>query len=247
MMSLRYDGRNMNAARQRRRGASLSPILDRLQQAYGPRPWQCWGSGIDVLVETILSQNTSDANSTAGFRKLKRRFRSWNQVMNAPVEEVERCIRISGLSRIKAPRIQTILRQIKQDRGRIDLQFLQDLEPQRAIEYLLRFDGVGPKTANCVLLFALGMPLFPVDTHIHRIARRMGWIDEKCDADAAHEQLIGRIRPADRYAMHVLLIEHGRRTCTARSPRCDECALRRICSFYAMERRQRQHAAPEAG
>src|SRR5947208_8680152 len=100
----------------------MKSILRRLTREYGPRPWKCWGKGVDVLVDTILSQNTSDANSTAGFRQLRRRFRSWNQVADAPVDEVERHIRVSGLSKQKAPRIVAILRQIKSDRGRIDLQ-----------------------------------------------------------------------------------------------------------------------------
>src|SRR3954468_23283067 len=105
----------------------MQRILRLLRKAYGPRRWKCWGRGVDVLVDTILSQNTSNANSDAGYKRLRRRFRSWNQVAAAPVEEVEKCIRISGLSRIKAPRIQQILGQIKSDRGKIDLQFLAEL------------------------------------------------------------------------------------------------------------------------
>src|SRR5690242_5149894 len=100
-------------------------VLRTLQRKYGPRPCTCWGKGVDVLVDTILSQNTSAANSDAGFKRLRKRFRSWNQVAAAPVDEVEKCIRISGLSRIKAPRIQQILRDIKLDHGKIDLQFLR--------------------------------------------------------------------------------------------------------------------------
>jgi endonuclease-3 len=102
-----------------------------------------------VLVETILSQNTSNANSAAGYRQLRRRFKSWNQVADAPVEEVERHIRVSGLSKQKAPRIQAILRQIRADHGKIDLQHLKELDDQAAYEYLRRFPGVGPKTAHC--------------------------------------------------------------------------------------------------
>src|SRR5215213_6474148 len=148
-------------------------ILNLLRAAYGPRPWKCWGDGVSVLVDTILSQNTSVANSDAGYRQLRRRFRSWKQVADAPVEEVERHIRVSGLSRQKAPRIQAILRQIRDERGKIDLQHLADLDDDAALEYLLSFNGVGPKTAHCTLLFAFGKSLFPVDTHIHRIARRL--------------------------------------------------------------------------
>src|SRR5687768_12508801 len=114
------------------RASVMKSLLWRLRRAYGPRPWKCWGKGVDVLVDTILSQNTSNKNSAAGYRQLRRRFRTWNQVAAAPVEEVERHIRVSGLSRLKAPRIQSILRQLRAERGRIDLQFLTDLDEQAA-------------------------------------------------------------------------------------------------------------------
>ena len=178
-----------------------------------------------MLVDTILSQNTSAANSDAGFRQLRRRFSSWKQVAEAPVEEVERHIRVSGLSRIKAPRIQAILRQIRADAGKYDLQFLAEWEPQRAFEYLTKFNGIGPKTAYCILMFAFGMKVFPVDTHIHRIAIRLGLIDPKTSAEHACEQLTPAIAPDNRYEMHVLLITHGRRTCRAINPQCRECVL----------------------
>src|SRR5215203_5071727 len=127
----------------------IKRILKLLTSAYGPRAWRCWGRGVDVLVDTILSQNTSAKNSDAGFKQLRRRFKSWNQVADASVDEVERHIRVSGLSKQKAPRIQAILRQIKSDRGKIDLQSLADADEQTAYDYLTSFKGVGPKTANC--------------------------------------------------------------------------------------------------
>src|SRR5438093_406567 len=194
-------------------------ILSILRRVYGRRPARCWGDAVEVLVDTILSQNTSAANSDAGYRQLRRRFRSWNQIAAADVNEIERHIRVSGLSRQKAPRIQQILRQIRSDRGKIDLQFLRELDDQAAYEYLTNFKGVGPKTANCVLLFAFGKKLFPVDTHIHRIARRLGLIAPKTTAEQAHDLLQPMIAPHDRFAMHILLIEHGRKTCRAVNPR----------------------------
>ncbi len=208
---------------------ALARILHLLREAYGPRPAQRWGDGVSVLVETILSQNTSNANSEAGFRQLRRRFRSWNAVANAPVGEVERHIRVSGLSNIKAPRIQAILRQIRLDRGRIDLQFLEKLDDEEAYQYLRRFHGVGPKTAHCTLLFAFGMAMFPVDTHIHRIARRLELVEPKTSPERTAELLKPLIAPADRYEMHVLMIEHGRKTCRAINPKCGSCVLLRMC------------------
>jgi endonuclease-3 len=206
-------------------------ILRLLERAYGPRAWKCWGKGIDVLVETILSQSTSNANSKAGYKRLRRRFKSWKAVADAPVQDVARAIAVSGLSQQKAPRIQTILRAIKESHRKMDLQFLAELDEQMAYEYLTKFKGVGPKTANCVLLFAFGKPLFPVDTHIHRIARRLQWIGPKATAEQAHEILRPMISPEDRYAMHVLLIEHGRKTCKAINPQCERCVLLKMCPF----------------
>ena len=220
------------------RRRAMAVILRSLRRAYGPRPPKCWGQGVDVLVDTILSQNTSAANSTAGYRQLRRRFRSWNQVADAPVEEVERHIRISGLSNQKAPRIQAILRQIRQQRGKIDLQHLADMDDDAALDYLLSFKGVGPKTAHCTLLFAFGKGMFPVDTHIHRIARRLELIGARTTAEQAHDELKPMIPPKDRYEMHVLLIEHGRKTCRAINPKCDECVLLDLCPFGKLRANQ---------
>jgi len=209
----------------------MRTILRRLRRAYGRRRWKCWGRGLDVLVDTILSQNTSNTNSDAGYRILRRTFPTWTRVMNANVDDVERAIRISGLSRQKAPRIQAILRQIKAAHGKLDLQFFDSLDEQAAYGYLTKFKGVGPKTANCVLLFAFGKPLFPVDTHIHRISRRLKLIGPKATAEQAHDLLKPMIAPQDRYEMHVLLIEHGRKTCRAIHPKCAECVLLDLCPY----------------
>src|SRR5437867_9041570 len=151
----------------------LKTILRRLTREYGPRAWKCWGKGVDVLVDTILSQNTSAANSDAGYRQLRRKFRSWNQVAEARVGEVERCIRVSGLSNLKAPRIQSILRRIKADRGKIDLQFLKETGDTAAYDYLRAFSGVGLKSACCTLLFAFGKALFPAARCLPAVPRSL--------------------------------------------------------------------------
>lgn len=209
----------------------LSRVLRRLVTAYGPRPWKSEGGAAGVLVGTILSQSTSHSNSGSAYRQLWRRFRNWDGVANAPVDEIERCIRVAGLSRQKAPRIKAILQQIRREHGRADLQFLADYSPQEAYAYLTKFRGVGPKTAFCVLMFSFGMPVFPVDTHILRIAIRLGVLDAGISAERAHGLLTPLIAPADRYAMHLLLIAHGRQICAARSPRCETCCLLSLCPF----------------
>lgn len=209
----------------------VAEVLERLTAAYGNRELRRWGNGVEVLVETILSQNTSNKNSEAGYRQLRRRFKTWDQVADAPVEEVERWIRVSGLSRIKAPRIQAILRQLRAERGRITLEFLGRMPLPEAVAYLKKFNGIGPKTVNCILLFAFGKGVFPVDTHIHRIARRLKWIGPRVSAEKAHELLEPAIPEQHRYAMHVLLIEHGRKTCKAVGPRCEKCVLLNVCPY----------------
>ena len=217
------------ASEQAQQRRLMKRILRRLVHDYGPREWKSFGPAAGELVATILSQNTTNHNSGAAYRQLRRRFRSWDRVATAPVEEIERCIRTAGLSRIKAPRIQRILQALRAEHGRADLEFLGTWRPQKAYDYLVQFDGVGPKTANCVLLFSFGMPVFPVDTHIDRIARRLGLLPASVPWARAHEVLTPMIAPKDRYATHVLLIAHGRRTCRARNPRCEWCSLLDLC------------------
>lgn len=207
----------------------LKGVLKLLSGQFGRPQWRRGGSAVHVLVATILSQNTTDANSSAGFRRLRERFGSWSALADAPVGSIRRCIRSCGLGRIKAPRIKSILRQIRADRGKVTLEFLRHMNDGQAYEYLTRFDGVGPKTALCVQLFALGMPVFPVDTHIFRIAGRLGVLPGSVPADRAHEALTSLIPPKDRYALHLLLIAHGRATCRARNPKCGECVLLDLC------------------
>lgn len=211
----------------------LKAVQRALRKDFGPRVFKPGGSAVGVLVGTILSQNTSGSNSGEGYRRLRRRFRSWSAAADAPVGQIERCIRVSGLSRIKAGRIRRILRQIR-DRSRSrrpSLAFLRDWPDDKAYEYLLGFDGVGPKTAACVLMFAFGKKVFPVDTHIRRIASRLAVIPLTMVPERAQEALAPLISPADRYALHVLLIAHGRAVCRARSPRCGDCSLLPLCPY----------------
>ena len=213
-------------------------LLKLLERAYGPREWNTRGNGVSVLIDTILSQNTSNKNSAAGFKQLRRRFTSWNQVANANVDDIERCIRVSGLSKQKAPRIQAILRQIKQERGKIDIQHLAEIDVDDATRYLTNFNGIGPKTAACVLLFAFGRGVFPVDTHIHRIARRLELVGAKASAEQTQQILQPLIPEKHRYALHVLLIAHGRKTCKAINPRCEACVLLDRCPFGNLRARE---------
>lgn len=201
----------------------------RLQRALGTRENRPEGSVVDVLVATILSQNTSRANSTAGYRRLRRELPTWDAVADAPVGRIADCIRVSGLWRRKAPRIRQILRQIRGRYGRIDLQALAELPQEKARQELLSFEGVGAKTASCVLLFALNRPVLPVDTHVARLAVRLGWVAGKTSPERIETLLTAASRPKDRYELHMLLIELGRNPCRARRPQCLECPLAKLC------------------
>jgi len=219
----------------------ISRIVRRLETLHGPRPWRIVPSangGLDGLIGTVLSQHTSDANSDAAYENLRRAFPTWRACMNAPPGRVQKAIRCGGLARQKTRSIQAILRRLYTDRGELSLAFLKRKPLAQARQYLRSLPGVGPKTAACVLLFYLGKPALPVDTHVHRLARRLGLIPADASAEDAHEILEAACPPRLVYAFHVLLIAHGRKICRARDPRCDECILADICpSAYSATRR----------
>lgn len=200
-----------------------------LDAHYGPRSWRSRGRPVDVLIETVLSQNTSDVNSHRAFLALLQRFGSLENVSAADVADIEQTIRPAGLSRVKSVRIRQILEQLLSLHGSLDLGFLSDRGLQGARDYLTSLPGVGPKTASCVLVFALGMPAFPVDTHVHRVSRRLGLISQNASPERAESELETIVDPPDRYRMHLHLIEHGRAVCHARRPACHRCVLAKLC------------------
>lgn len=215
--------------------ATAAEIGRRLVAMYhvtGPMP----GHGatlppVDELVLTFLSQSTTDANSRRGFQQLRERFPHWEAVADAPVEAIEAAIRVCGLSRQKAPRIKAALQRIREEQGAITLDHLAELPPDDALAYLTSFNGVGRKTASCVLLFALGMPFMPVDTHVLRVARRLELIPATTTAEEAHA-LLEALLPEEAYLpFHVNMIAHGRQTCTARRPACDRCPVQPCCPY----------------
>lgn len=214
-------------------------ILDRLlARTYGEPEWKPKQDGTSELVLTILSQHTSDTNSGAAFQRLRDHYRGdWRAAMDAPTEDVAGLIRSAGLSNIKAPRIQSILREIEARTGTLDLGFLGGMEARAAREWLVSLGGVGPKTAACVLMFSFGMPVMPVDTHVHRVSRRLGLIGPKVDAARAHDELAAIVPPERAYPFHINLIRHGRQVCKAPTPRCAVCPLTAHCLYYQTEGR----------
>ncbi|MCH8919283.1 MAG: endonuclease III [Chloroflexi bacterium] len=181
------------------------------------------------LVLTILSQNTSDTNSGRAFMRLHSRFPTWKGMMAAAPEEIEDEIRVGGLAATKAPRIKGILEEVWGRRASFDLSFLGGMSLAEAKAWLRSLPGVGPKTAACVLMFALGRPALPVDTHVQRVSQRLGLVPAKTGAAEAHDLLEAMLSPEEVYPFHVSLINHGRGLCKAQRPLCAECPLNDRC------------------
>jgi endonuclease-3 len=231
--------------------ARIPEIIARLDAAYGIPEWRPHHGAVAELVLTILSQNTSDANSGRAFVRLLERFPTWDDVIDAPLPELIEAIQPGGLAPTKAPRIQAALRDVRERAGGFDLDFLREMPLEEARAWLRELHGVGPKTVACVLLFALGRPAMPVDTHVFRVAGRLGLIPERSGkaamtAEKAHDLLESIVPPEDFYAFHIGLIKHGRRTCVAQRPRCPECVLLDLCPSavkFHPELRNRRRAA----
>ena len=208
---------------------SITEIIDLLAEEYGSITWRSRTDPLSELAVTILSQNTSDLNSRRAFDSLLSRFGSWEAVAEGSVEDIAEAIKLGGLAQVKAPRIKRILKQIQAQRGSLDLGFLKKMPITEAKTWLRSLPGVGPKTAACVLLFSLGKPVLPVDTHILRVAKRLGLIDSRVSAEKAHE-ILGDMVPAKYvYQFHIHMIEHGRRVCKAQRARCRQCVLLKVC------------------
>ncbi|MFN2216101.1 MAG: endonuclease III domain-containing protein [Anaerolineales bacterium] len=202
-----------------------------LLEYYGFPSWRDPLPPVDELVCTILSQNTNDDNRDKAFSALKTSFRDWNEVSQADADEVINAIRPAGLANQKGPRIQHVLNEIIRERGNLDLTFLKDQPVEESRNWLLNFKGVGPKTAAIVLLFSLGIPAFPVDTHIYRVTGRVGLRPEGMNVEEAHMFLEGLFSEDTYYAAHLNIIRLGREICTARKVNCSICPLKEICQY----------------
>lgn len=206
-------------------------VHKRLMKKFGEPIWRNPLPAIDELVSTILSQNTNDINRDRGFDTLRAKFPAWEEVRDAPEKEIIEAVRIAGLANQKGPRIQKVLQQISDERGELDIEFLKEMPLEEAHAWLTRFKGVGPKTAAIVLLFSLGMPSFPVDTHIYRVTGRIGLRPEKMTVEQAHPYLEGIFPPETYYAVHLNIIRLGREICKARKPECTSCPLVEVCDY----------------
>ena len=209
--------------------ASVAEIVIRFEAAYGrvePRaPAPC----LDTVVSCILSQHTSDVNSARAYRNLRERFPAWEDVLDAPEEEIAASIRCGGLAAVKARAIREVLQQVRQSEDKLTLERLHALSDEEARAYLIRLPGVGPKTAAIVLCFAMGRPALPVDTHVLRVSRRLGLLPANTTAEKAHGTLERLVPPELVYRFHVGCVRHGKRTCRARKPSCTRCCLADVC------------------
>ncbi|NLE62099.1 MAG: endonuclease III [Planctomycetes bacterium] len=210
----------------------ITEIHVRLERQFGLPDGSLRTDPTEELIRTILSQNTNDVNRDRAFDSMWARFGSWEAVAAAPAGDLAEAIRSGGLGKIKAPRIQNALRRVKERSGAYDLSFVCSLPLEEAQAWLQALPGVGPKTAACVLLFACGIPVMPVDTHIHRVAGRLGLIPKGTSANAAHSLLTGLVPVPMIYPLHINIIRHGRRTCRAGRPLCDGCVLADLCLYY---------------
>jgi endonuclease-3 len=217
------------------RGAGrVRRIEARLAERYG-EPEKPRVDPLDELVHTILSQNTTDVNRDRAWDSLWEEFDGWAEVRDAPAGRLEEAIRVAGLATQKAATIQGVLERLEEEAGGPSLEHLREMGDDEALDYLAGFRGVGVKTAACVLCFSLRRPVIPVDTHVHRVARRLGLVPEGATRDAAHRVLNETVPPALRFRLHIHLIRHGRATCTARRAACGECVLEAMCPKVGVE------------
>ena len=213
--------------------AKALEVTRRLTDLYGELPFSS-KDPMSMLVDIILSHRTRDEQTAAAWENLLKRFGSWEAVRDAPTAEVQDTIANVNFPEVKAPRLQKIMREITGERGNLNLDFLCELPLAEAMTWLNRFDGVGPKTTACVLLFSCQMPILPVDVHVHRVSGRLGLIGKKVSAEAAHT-LLQALLPQDSrsiYNFHKALLRHGQRICVFEHPRCNKCPLTDLCDYY---------------
>ncbi len=209
-------------------GSLISNVIEILESVYGV-PQARIADPVDLLVLTILSQNTSDVNSSRAFEQLKSSFRDYEEMIDAPEERISAAIRPGGLAEIKASRIKSALQRLKRDFGSIDLSPLRKMDAEAARDYLRSIPGVGAKTAAVLMLFGFDMPAMPVDTHVYRVSKRIGLVPEDASIEEA-QRVLEDITPVEKYlSLHINLIRHGRMVCKARKPLCDICEIKNIC------------------
>ena len=210
-------------------------ISNALEKLYGAPEPDTEENVLDCLMLTVLSQNTNDVNRDKGFATLKERFPTWEDVLDADVEEIGEAIKIAGLHGQKSRTIKNFLTWLKVEYGDLDLEFIRDMETRYAIPLLCQHKGIGIKTVSVTLAFACGRDVFPVDTHVLRISKRLGFVPPNCTAEKAHELMPQVIPEGKAYPFHMNLITFGRQICNARKPKCDQCPITEHCLYFKGE------------
>ena len=211
-------------------------ISDTLENLLGVPTRDGAGDVLECLILTILSQNTTDVNRDRGYAELKDRFPTWEDVLHADVQAIAAAIRLAGLGNQKSRTIKNFLSWLKAEHGELSLEFIHDMETEAALELLCQHKGIGIKTASVTLSFACGREVFPVDTHILRISKRLGLIPLNCSAEKAHQVLLPIVPEGKAYPFHMNLIYFGRQICDARKPLCERCPLTQHCLYYQANR-----------
>jgi endonuclease-3 len=206
-------------------------LIQNLERTFGVPELEPPSDPLDMLIGVILSQATTNANSDRTFTALREKFPTWDEVLKAREKTIAKTIHIGGLANQKAKVIKNLLKQIKEEHGSLDLNFLHDVSTRDAVAYLKQFRGIGPKTIACTLLFACHKNIFPLDTHIFRILRRVGIIPLKCSDERAHEILDRLVPDGKFYSFHVNLIRLGRTMCKPKEPRCERCPIVEYCDY----------------
>ena len=204
-----------------------------LAQKYGGKAFKNGKDPLTELIFTVLSQNTSDVNRDRAFKSLKTKFPTWDDTANTTITELMSSIKTGGLAKTKATRILKMLRDIKKSQGKLNLGFLSNLTDEQVNDYLQDIDGVGPKTAACVLAFSLGRDVMPVDTHVRRVSERLGILPMSLSDLEAHRYFLDFRGMVSLYQLHLNLIQHGRQICRARKPICEACFLTKSCGYFS--------------
>jgi endonuclease-3 len=210
----------------------LSKIIQLLKEGYGEHNYRNRSDPMDTLVATILSQNTTDKNSSRAFSNLKKAFPSWESILKADPRKIQKAIHSGGLPGIKARRIKHVLKEIYKRRGSLSIDFLRDMPTEDAVDFLRSIKGIGPKTASVLLLFRFNKPIMPLDTHNLRVAKRLGIIPGRMSSEKAHELMNRLVPDEEKKSLHINFIIHGRTVCTARNPKHELCVLKNLCDYY---------------
>jgi endonuclease-3 len=225
------------------RKSTLLTVIEILESTYGAPQYTRRFDPMEELVSCILSQHTSDANSFPAFYRLRDKYPTWEGMAKAIQEEIAETIRAAGLANQKAKSILKCLQEIHKKRGEYNIDFLGEMKPIEARNWLSQLPGIGPKTTSIVLCFAFGMDVIPVDTHVYRVAWRLGIIPENTGEAKAHDLLQAKTPKGYSFRLHMDFIQHGRAVCKAPLPHCEQCSITEFCNWYKRkgpERRQKE-------